>query len=567
MSADLKGEMDPNAEKPAVETGRTSLDTKVQSDASAMVDIEASPEVKVVEQIRWLSGRKLMIVHTAMLLSVLLIAVDQSIVATALPHIVSQFNALDQAAWVATAYFLTQAGFILFFGAVLSIAPTKYVFLVAVSLFELGSLVCGVAPNMNTLIFGRALAGVGAAGIFGACLAIIAEVCPLEKRAALMGSFGGMFAIASVMGPLLGGVFTDKVSWRWCFYINLPIGGISLAVIVVFLKGGHSALNAAKDENETTLQRWLRLDWFGALISLGFIVSLLLPLQWGGNTKSWKDGSVIALFVVFGVIFGFFLAWQYYLKDRALLPLKLLKNRTQIGCSMAVFWLMLSFLAGVYYLPLYYQANGHSATRSGIDILPFMMMTVAGTMISGTAITITGNYLPWLVACPPLSAIRSGLLYTMDVHTPKAKLIGYQILYGFGLGGAFQTTFIAIQAEYNHNESMIPKTTGIVTFSQLVGGAIGVAIAGTIFSNQLVTELHKYASGLDPTIATKVRQSVTYIFTLPVEEQAPVIQAYSRAVGFVFLMGIPAAIFSSLSSLLVRSHDIRKMNLAGGGGA
>ncbi|KAF8319133.1 ABC transporter [Clavulina sp. PMI_390] len=567
MSSDTKEEMDHTVEKAASDNGHASVDTKVPMGATPTTDIEKTADKPPADETRWLSGRKLLIVHSAMLLSVLLIAVDQSIVATALPRIVSQFNALDQVAWVATAYFLTQAGFILFFGAVLSIAPTKFVFLVAVSLFELGSLICGVAPNMNTLIFGRALAGVGAAGIFGSCLAIIAEICPIEKRPALMGSFGGVFALASVMGPLLGGVFTDKVSWRWCFYINLPIGGISLAVIVIFLKGGHSALNAAKDENETNLQRWLKLDWFGTFLSLGVIVSLLLPLQWGGNTRPWHDHTVIALFCVFGVVGAIFIGWQYYRKDLALLPLKLLKNRTQIGTSMASFWLMLNFLAGIYYLPLYYQANGHSATRSGIDILPFMMLTVAGTMVSGTIITITGNYLPWLVFCPPLSAIGSGLLYTIDANTPKAHLIGYQVLYGFGVGGAFQTTFLAIQAEYHHNESMIPKTTSIVTFSQLVGGVIGIAIAGTIFSNQLVTELHKYASNLDPSVADKVRQSVTYIFTLPVEEQGPVVQAYSRAVGYVFLMGIPAAIFASLSSLLVRSHDIRKMNLAGGGGA
>ncbi|KAF8315117.1 ABC transporter [Clavulina sp. PMI_390] len=499
--------------------------------------------------------------------SVLLIALDQSIVATALPRIVSQFNALDQVAWVASGYFLTQAGLILFSGAVISITPTKPVFLVAVTIFELGSLVCGVAPNMNTLIFGRALAGVGAAGIFGACLAIIAEICPIEKRAVLMGTFGGVFALASVMGPLLGGVFTDKVSWRWCFYINLPVGAISIAVIVLFLEGGYSNLNSKRAENETTLQRWLRIDWFGTLISLGLITSLLLPLQWGGNTKPWNDTSVIALFVVFGVMVGIFVAWQYYLKDRALLPLNLLKNRTQIGASMAMFWMMLMFLAGIYYLPLYYQANGHSATRSGIDILPFMLVGVFGTMLSGTVVTITGDYMPWLILGPLLGTIGAGLLYTIDAHTSKARLIGYQVLFGFGIGSAMQTPFLAIQAEYNHNEAMIPMTNSIVNFMQLTGGVIGIAIAGTIFANQLVVELHKYASGLDPTVADKVRQSVTYIFTLPVEEQAPVIQAYSRSVGFVFLMVIPAGILASLCGLLVRRHDIRKMNVTAGGGA
>ncbi|KAF8315124.1 ABC transporter [Clavulina sp. PMI_390] len=548
MSSDANGEVDATVEGASGETKRPSVDEKVVHEDFSGLEAEASAKKPAEEENRWLSGRKFLIVHSAMLLSVLLIAVDQSIVATALPRIVSQFNSLDQVAWVASAYFLTQAGFILFFGAVLSIAPTKWVFLTAVTLFELGSFVCGVAPNMNTLIFGRAFAGVGAAGIFGACLAIIAEICPIEKRPALMGTFGGVFALASVMGPLLGGVFTDKVSWRWCFYINLPIGAISVAVIAFFLKGGYSALNAPT-ENETMLQRWLKLDWVGTVLSLGVIISLLLPLQWGGNTKPWNDTSVIALFVVFGVMILIFVAWQYYMKEKALLPLGLLKNRTQIGASVALFWMMLMFLSGIYYLPLYYQANGHSATRSGIDVLPFMLLGVTGTMMSGIIITYTGNYLPWLIGGPLFSAIGAGLLYTIDAHTSKAKLIGYQIIFGFGTGSAFQTTYLAIQAEYHHNEAMIPKTTSIVTFSQLVGGVIGIAIAGTIFANQLVVELNKYASGLDPAIASKVKQSVTYIFTLPVEEQGPVVQAYSRAVAYIFLMAIPAGVLASLSAL------------------
>lgn len=240
----------------------------------------------------------------------------------------------------------------------------------SVTIFELGSLICGVAPNMNVLIFGRAFAGVGAAGIFGSCIAMIAEICPLEKRPALMGSFGAVFALASVMGPLLGGVFTDHVSWRWCFYINLPVGALSLLVIGIYLSGDYSPQNHPSNfPGMTKLQRWLSLDWFGTAICVALVTSLLLPLQWGGNTKAWGDKDVIIMFCVFGVVLGIFLGWEYYMGQKALVPFSLFRNRSQIGCCLAAFWMMLCFLAGIYYLPLYYQAKASGLYSLSILVL------------------------------------------------------------------------------------------------------------------------------------------------------------------------------------------------------
>ncbi|KAF8309584.1 ABC transporter [Clavulina sp. PMI_390] len=543
-----------------------STDKEVESGAAGE-KAEPTKATAVEGSERWLTGSRLLIVHSAMLLSILLVAIDQSIVATALPHIISQFNALSNISWVASAYFLTQAGFILFYGGVLSIFPTKWVFMFAVTLFELGSLICGVAPNMNVLIFGRALAGVGAAGIFGSCIATIAEICPLEMRPALMGSFGGVFALASVMGPLLGGVFTDHVSWRWCFYINLPIGGISVAVIAVAIKARYTALNDPANHAGTPLKRFIHLDWVGTLVCLGLVCSLLLPLQWGGNTKPWSDKSVIALFCVFGVVLVAFLIWEYRMGMDGLLPLALFRNRSQIGCCLSAFWIALIMLSAIYYLPLLYQAKGHSATKSGIDILPFMMMCVGGAVISGGVITWQGRYWWWLVLSPLLATIGAGLMFTVDANTSNAKLIGYQVILGFGVGGAMQNSFLAIQAEYNHDESLIPRTSSLVTFTQLVGGVIGIAIAGTIFANSLETQLHHYAPNLDPATAAEVRQSVTIIFTLPPDVQGPVIAAYSKAIAYVFTMAIPSGIMSSLCALMVRDHDIRNMKLTGGGAA
>ncbi|KAG8894670.1 hypothetical protein FRC00_008595, partial [Tulasnella sp. 408] len=199
----------------------------------------------------------------------------------------------------ASAYFLTQAGLMLTYGQILRVAPTKWVYLAAIALFEIGSAICGAAPNINVLIFGRAFAGVGPAGIFVCCLSIIAVITKLEQRPLLFGLFGGVFALSSVIGPLMGGAFTDHVSWRWCFYINLPFGAITVFSILAFIKSEHSIAPRASASGAPTWRRLItNIDWVGSILCLGMVTTLLLPLQWGGVTKAWTDKSVIACFVV-----------------------------------------------------------------------------------------------------------------------------------------------------------------------------------------------------------------------------------------------------------------------------
>lgn len=222
------------------------------------------------------------------------------------------------------------------YGQFLAIAPTKWVYLAAVILFEIGSLFCAVAPNMEFLIFGRAFAGVGAAGIFVSVLSIIAQVTRLEQRPALFGTFGAVFALSSVVGPLLGGAFTDHVSWRWCFYINLPFGAITV-ITIVLLTPNRPPMGGAEYEGKTALQKWLGLDWIGSVLALGMVTALLLPLQWGGNQRPWNDKVVIALFCVFGVLCPAFVYWEWRLGSRAIMRTAMFRRRTQVGtCIEAV---------------------------------------------------------------------------------------------------------------------------------------------------------------------------------------------------------------------------------------
>ncbi|QRV94670.1 major facilitator superfamily transporter [Ceratobasidium sp. AG-Ba] len=505
----------------------------------------------VDENERYLSGSRLLLVFVGMLMSILLIALDQTIVATALPVIASKFDAFNQVTWIASGYFLTQAGCMLTYGQLLAIAPTKWVYLSAVVLFEIGSLFCAVATTMEFLIFGRAFAG----------------VTRLEQRPVLFGSFGAVFALASVIGPLLGGAFTDHVSWRWCFYINLPFGAITV-VTIIFLIPKRPAMGGPEYDNKTSLQKWLGLDWAGSVLALGMVTALLLPLQWGGNEKPWNDKVVIALFCVFGALLIAFVGWEMYKGDRAILRTAMFRRRTQIGTCLEAFFVMLALLLGTYYLPVYFQVTkGHSATKSGIDILPFMLSVVVAAGLSGGVINGTGRYWPFLVASPLLISVGAGLLYTLDINSGSGKEIGYQIILGLGVGGALQNTVIAIQAEYANEEELIPQGSSLVTFTQLVGGIIGIAIAGSVLANQLGKYLFLYAPDLPTGVATAVRQSVSIIFTLPQEQQEPVIRAYLKALNSVFLIGVPTGALASLSGFLVKNYNLKAMGIKAGAAA
>ncbi|KAG8885078.1 hypothetical protein FRB97_002243 [Tulasnella sp. 331] len=510
------------------------------------------------------TGYKLVLIFIGMLMSIFLVALDQTIVATAIPRIASDFNALEQVTWIASGYFLTQSGLILTYGQVLAVANTKYVYLVAIVLFEVGSLICGVAPNINVLIFGRAFAGCGAAGIFVSALAILARISRIEQRPILFGLFGAVFALSSVIGPLLGGAFTDHVSWRWCFYINLPFGAITIASIIFFIKPEHSTPPA--DSHLPTWRRLLGIDWVGAALSIGMVTTLLLPLQWGGVTKPWSSASVIAPLCVFAVLVPTFITWQWYKGPKALMPLSLWKRKTQIGCCLEAFFIMLILLCSTYYLPLYYQsAKGKSATSSGISIIAFMMSVVGGAIIAGGIINKTGRPLPFLMFSPFLASIGAGLVFwNLTQGRPSAELYGYQVLMGLGVGGALQNAIIVIQAEYHDEPRMVPQATSLVNFTQLTGGIIGVAVAGTIFGNRLSSSIAKYAPGLSADTVSAVRQSVTVIQTLSGEDKANVIRAYSEALGYVFILAIPAAILGSCSSVLIKNYNLKKLNLEPG---
>ncbi|KAL5040945.1 hypothetical protein BDW71DRAFT_212603 [Aspergillus fruticulosus] len=444
---------------------------------------------------------KVAVIILGLFLCVFLVALDQTIIGVAIPEITNQFKSIEDIAWYGSAYFLTSTALQPSYGRLYKIFSAKWAFLCAVFLFELGSLICAVAPSSTVLIVGRAVAGIGVAGIFSGALVIIALCVPLPKRPLVFGMFGMVWGIASIAGPLLGGAFTDSVSWRWCFYINLPIGGISM-VIIIFILQLPEQNQSSKDT--PLLGRIKQLDFIGAALLIPSIICLLLALQWGGNKYAWSNGRIIGLFVTFGVLAILTVFSQIKLGDRATLPPRIMTQRSVITSTTFALLFGGSFFVLVYYLPIFFQSvRGSSAMTSGIQLLPLMLATVVSSVSTGILVTIFGYYTPFLIGSTAIASIGAGLVTLYSIDISSGKWIGYQILLGAGVGAGFQVPMTAVQTALASTPDDIPQGTAAVMFFQTLGGALFIAVAQSLFQNGLIDGVVKYAPSVDPDAIVK----------------------------------------------------------------
>ncbi|EED11989.1 efflux pump antibiotic resistance protein, putative [Talaromyces stipitatus ATCC 10500] len=428
----------------------------------------------------------------ALLLSMLLTSLDLTILSTAIPRISHDFHSLDDVGWYASAFFLTMAVFQGPWGKLYKYSSVKYTFLVAILTFELGTLGCAVSSNSAGFIAGRAVAGIGGAGVIGGTYNILALIVPPERIPIFYGLNGVIFAVASVSGPLVGGAFTSDVTWRWCFYINLPIGGFVMVLLFFVLQ----IPTIAKPVKVPFRELLLQLDIPGCILITGGLVCYLLALEVGGLTKSWNSSQSIGLLVGWILLTIAFVVVKWLQGDGGLVSSHHLRSRGVLTCCTFAFFLNAANYIRLYCLPLFFQAiQGTSPERSGVLLLAYIVLTSVFTLIAGALLGKVGYYQPFLVTGAAIVLIGSGLLWTLDIDTSGARVAGYQVLAGSGDGICVQIPVTAVGAFVEPKD--LPTATAMVLFFQLLSGVIGVAAGQSIFSNRLVQTLPRYTTGVN----------------------------------------------------------------------
>lgn len=503
------------------------------------------------------TGGKLAVITLALCLSVFLVALDNTIIATAIPRITDHFNALDDVGWYGSAYLLTTCSLQLFFGKLYTFFDIKTVFLISIFIFEVGSALCGAAPTSDALIVGRAIAGIGSAGIFSGALVIVAYTVPLIKRPIYTAFIGAMYGIASIAGPLLGGVFTTRVSWRWCFYINLPIGAIAFAVIVLLFSSPTRQLEAKVPLKERASQ----LDIWGTLVFVVDIVCCLLALQWGGAKYPWSNWRIILCFVLFGLLTIVFIVIQYYKKQYATLPFGIISQRSVAAASWFAFAQGAAFFVLIYWVPIWFQAiKGASALKSGIMSLPMVLSLVLANIITGVGTTSLGYYYPFYYAATILSAVGAGLLTTFTVNTTHPAWIGYQVIYGVGIGFGMQQPLITVQTVLPLVD--VPTGTALVMFMQAFGGALFVSVGQNVFDNRLLSNIVIDAPKIDPKIilhvgATSLKDAIPKAFLPGVQK------AYNAALTQTWYISVALACLTAIGAVVVERRNLKGKPVGG----
>ncbi|MEV5690430.1 MDR family MFS transporter [Micromonospora globbae] len=492
------------------------------------------------------------VVLFGLMIAMMLAMLDNMIVSTALPRIVGEFGGLDRFTWVVTAYVLGTTVSTPIWGKLGDLYGRKSVFLTSVGIFLVGSALCGMSGSgflggqgdgMIQLIAFRAVQGLGAGGLMVGVMAIVGDLVPPRERGRYQGMMAGVMAVAMVAGPLVGGFITDHLSWRWAFYVNLPLGGVALVLLM-------ATLHLPRHRTEH------RIDWLGAaLLSVG-ITAIVLITTWGGNEYAWGSPQILglaALAVVSGIAFGF-------VERRAaepILPLGLFANRNFALISVIGFLLGFAMFGAMNFLPLYQQTvQGASATNSGLLLLPLMFGMLVVSLVVGRAITRTGRYRVYPIVGGVVMTAGMGLLTMLDVGTSKLESSLFMVVLGVGMGFLMQTSMLIAQNSVPQKD--LGAASGAATFFRSIGGSFGISLFGAVFANRLADSAAGSAFGGGG--ESGGRLDLEQLAKLPAQARELVLAGLADAISHVFWWAVLVAVAVPVLAWFVKEIPLRTTN-------
>ena len=486
--------------------------------------------------------RHLYLALGALMLTMLLAALDQTIVSTALPTITSDLGGLNELSWVVTAYLLAATASTPIWGKISDLYGRKLMLQSAVVVFVSASALAGLSQSMSQLIATRALQGLGGGGLMVLVMAVLADLIPPRERGRYAGLFGAVFGVASVIGPLLGGFFTEHLAWRWIFYINLPLG------ITAFLVLG-SVLHLPRHRQQH------KIDWLGASLLVIGVVSLLMVTVWGGNQYAWVSAQIIGLAAI-GLLALALFVFQELRHPEPMVSMDLFRNRVFTMTSAIGFVVGFAMFGSIVYLSIYLQVvYGSSPTVAGLQLLPLMGGVLLTSILSGRLITKTGRYKIFPIIGSALATIALFLLSQLGENTPYWQISIAMFVLGAGLGNMMQVLILAVQNAVPARN--IGTATSGATFFRSIGGSFGTAVFGAVWAARLATELQgilppSSQTGGNPT------SSMSIIHSLPAELQSEVIGAFARATDFTFLVAVPVMGIAFILAWFVPQITLRK---------